>query len=168
MTSIAKRLNRLGWTLRSGCAIGADTAFENGAGELKELYVAKAGVAGGLTPTQECFTLAASLHPAWHTLTPYVKALMARNMQQILGYELKTPAAMVVCWTPDGCESSSDRTRETGGTGQAISCASNNGIPIYNLKNPESVDRLEEYLSNLEYDFHINSLLPIRLKSVTF
>ncbi len=35
MTHIAVRMRNLGWVLRSGCALGADTAFENGAGNLK-------------------------------------------------------------------------------------------------------------------------------------
>ncbi len=155
MTNISYRLNRLGWTLRSGCAIGADTAFENGAGDLKELYVAKEGTTGGILPTPECFAIAASLHPAWNALTPYVKALMARNIPQVLGIDLKTPSEMVVCWTPDGCESGEDRTQKTGGTGQAISCAWNNGVPIYNLANRNSLIRFNDWLETKEYEYSL-------------
>lgn len=38
MTAIARKLEALGYTLRSGGATGADTAFEEGVERLKEIY----------------------------------------------------------------------------------------------------------------------------------
>ena len=41
MTKIANFLNKKGYILRSGGAIGADKAFENGSGNKKEIFYAK-------------------------------------------------------------------------------------------------------------------------------
>ena len=72
------------------------------------------------------------------------QALMARNVHQILGSDLRSPVDFVACWTPDGCESEGERSRTTGGTGQAIALADRWGIPIYNLARPTAMARLTE------------------------
>jgi hypothetical protein len=59
----------------------------------------------------------------------FIKALLARDMQQILGADGETPCDFVVCWTPDGLDS--------GGTGYAIRCATDYGIPVYNVQTKE-------------------------------
>jgi hypothetical protein len=57
---------------------------------------------------------------------------------QVLGEDLMHPSEFVVCWTPDGCERHEDRGLVTGGTGTAISVASQMGIPVFNVYNPDS------------------------------
>ena len=54
----------------------------------------------------------------------------------------------VICWTPDGCESHLTRSIKTGGTGTAIAIASTNGIPVFNLKNADAIDRLHQFLKS--------------------
>lgn len=49
---------------------------------------------------------------------------------------------MVVCWTPDGCESQATRTKATGGTGLAIALADSMGIPVFNLRNAGALERV--------------------------
>ena len=71
---------------------------------------------------------------------------MARNVCQIKGFNINENSNFVICWTKDGCESHLTRTRKTGGTGLAISVASKLGIPIYNLKNEESYNRLKKFV----------------------
>jgi hypothetical protein len=63
-----------------------------------------------------------------------------------LGKDLNTPSVFVVCWTEDGCFHDNERTKETGGTGQAISVASDNDIPIFNLKLKPHRKRVKEWL----------------------
>lgn len=145
----AKRLEELGYTVLSGGANGADSAFTDAVSR-KEVYLPWPNFADwpeqGLTQTKphsDAFRVAACLHPYWSRLKDSAKALHARNSHQILGEDLRSPVDFVLCWTPDGCESERQRSAQTGGTGQAIALADRWGIPVINLKNgPEAVNRL--------------------------
>jgi len=139
MKKIGKALANYGWTLRSGGAKGADTAFEEGcdlAKGLKEIYIPSDGFNGrskyevGVSvpagPMLECaFALAEELHPTWASCSVYAKLLHARNGFQVMGKNLNTGADVVVCWTIDG--------RMAGGTGQALRIARKCKIPTVNL-----------------------------------
>jgi hypothetical protein len=145
MQDFAKLSAEAGHILRSGGADGADTAFEVGcdAGNgKKEIFLPWKGFnknpSPWFVPTLEAYELASTIHPAYERLRPAAKTLIARNMHQILGVDLKTPVSCVVCWTQDGCESHQTYSIKTGGTGTAIALASKNIIPVFNLKNPES------------------------------
>ena len=130
MTQIAQGLANFGYTLRSGGADGADTAFERGAGDAAEIYLPwtyfngrREGVFVHATPEAEA--LARRIHPSWGRLSLGARKLHIRNCYQVLGADLKTPSAFVVCWTPNGSGS--------GGTGQAIRLAREKGIPVYDI-----------------------------------
>jgi hypothetical protein len=131
MTSIATKLDVWGWTVRSGGADGADTAFEGAS--RKEIYLPWSGFNGkrGSTPSAEAYTIAETHHPRWHALERSVRSLHARNAHQILGADCATPAAFVITWTPDG--STGITTVKTGGTGQAIRIARAYDVSIFNL-----------------------------------
>ena len=153
MRKVAHRLSELGYTLLSGGAAGADSAFEEGcrlqgcrqsacASEAEkqgcfgkmEIYLPWPGFRHRVTlPSAEAFRVAEAVHPAWTRLNDTTQALMARNSHQILGGDLRSPVDFVVCWTPDGCESEAARSRTTGGTGQAIALADRWGVPAVNL-----------------------------------
>jgi hypothetical protein len=155
MQKISSRLSELGFTLRSGGAKGADSAFEKGATR-KDIYLPAPGYNGNKSPntepTTEAYRLAELLHPAWGRLDPFIKKLMARNCHQILGFDLRSPVDFVVCFTPDGVEKARDRTSKTGGTGLAIELADHFKIPIFNLKNRDALSRMGLYIkSNPEY-----------------
>ena len=135
MTEVAEQLEQCGWTLRSGGAKGADTAFENGA-KKKQIFLASGDI------PNEAFDLASQYHPTWGGLPPYVKRLHARNCQQILGRNLDCHVRFVVCWTPDGAETTT--TKETGGTGQAIRVANAYNIPVFNLANEGRLEQIKE------------------------
>jgi hypothetical protein len=126
MTRIAEKMNKRGYRLRSGGAMGADTAFEIGAGEMKDIYFAHHA-------NEEAKAIAEKFHPAWEKCSEYAKKLHGRNAFQILGQGLNTPSEYCICWTPDGCIKHADRTRTTGGTGTAISIADAYGVPVINL-----------------------------------
>lgn len=157
MRGYASRLPRGGYVLRSGAADGADSAFQAGCesvGAPAEIWLPWRGFNGmrdtGLYPTDAHMQMAATVHPAWDRLTRGPRALHARNVGQILGADLATPVAFVVCWTPDGCESEETRSSTTGGTGTAIALASRHGIPVINLKNPDARPRLRDLLLRLQ------------------
>lgn len=136
MTFIASVLRKAGYILNSGAAPGADTAFELGAGDDKQIFVPWNGFQNKklIYPIhKKCYELAAPLHPAWDKLSSAAKSLMARNTMQVLGKDLNEPVDFVLCWTPDAVFKHKDRTRATGGTGLAISLADTNDIPVFNL-----------------------------------
>jgi hypothetical protein len=131
---LAVRLARGGLVLRSGGAPGADTAFETGsdrAGGSKEIYLPWKGFNGNRSERyvipKEAFALAEEFHPLRRGLNakPAVHKLMARNCQQMLGQNLDSPVAFVVCWTSEG--------RLLGGTAQALRIARKRGIQVANL-----------------------------------
>ena len=139
MRKVAHRLSELGYTLLSGGAAGADSAFEDGCFGRKEIYLPWPGFRNlkgrhyVTLPSAEAFRVAEAVHPAWKRLDDKGKSLMARNSHQVLGADLRSPVDFVVCWTPDVCESEAARSRTTGGTGQAIALADRWGIPVVNL-----------------------------------
>ncbi|WP_215870594.1 DUF4326 domain-containing protein [Acidithiobacillus caldus] len=160
MKRIAQRLSGKepwGYTLLSGGASGADSAFESGA-TTKEIYLPWPGFNGRKPidrpgtvqslPLSDAWRVAALLHPGWKSLRDPARALMARNSHQILGADLRSPVDFAVCWTPDGCESEAQRTRATGGTGQAIALADRWGVPVFNLQRGthDVLDRIKRFI----------------------
>lgn len=145
-----------GATLRSGAADGADSAFELGAnkwGGATEIFLPwekyNDHPSSLFPPSRKAHKLASTIHPAWNKLSRPVRLLVARNMHQILGYDLNTPVQFVVCYTPDGCQSHMTYGSSTGGTGSAISLASQNNIPIFNFAIPNRLEDSKEYLLSI-------------------
>ncbi len=134
MTVIAEWLARTGWTLSTGGADGADSAFAAGAPvQQRTIWLPWRGYNGHRGPDcrvlsaaamAACMEIAAPLHPAWDRCSPAVRKLHARNAA-VLGLTTDRPIDAVVCW--------SERGAVTGGTGMAIRIAEANGIPVLNL-----------------------------------
>ena len=144
MTDIADHLSKCGWTLRSGGAKGADTAFENGASK-KQIFLPTGEI------PDEAYEIAAKHHPTWGGLPPFVRKLHARNVQQILGENLDCETKFVVCWTSDGSERTT--TKETGGTGQAIRIANAYNIPVFNLFNEGRLEQVQDICDCMEMQY---------------
>lgn len=140
MRRLARALDARGFTLRSGGATGADSAFEAGA-DGAEVFLPWRGFNGRAAPigfdcpTPEAHALSARFHPNWASLSYSARRLHARNAHQVLGLDLSTPALFVLCWTPDGAVAATSST--TGGTGQAIRIAAAHEVPVFNLARPE-------------------------------
>lgn len=153
MVDIAKHLNAMGYRLRSGGADGADTAFEIGAGVNKDIFLPWRGFNNNLSTlyeiSSEALDLASTIHPIFDHLKPAVQRLHARNTYQVLGGNLNSPSAFLVCYTPCGSEHENTISNKTGGTGTAIKLASRKNIPIFNLHNTDAVQRLCGHLNTL-------------------
>ncbi|MDR5839341.1 hypothetical protein [Caballeronia sp. LZ034LL] len=155
MRQIGKQLAQDGWILRSGFADGADNAFaagaEHAAGHM-EIFIPWPGFNNApgdhedvIVPsfTDEMERIAREHHPAWGICPPGVRRLHMRNVCQILGGDLKTPADLVICWTPNGAGQ--------GGTGQAIRIALTHKIPVFDLAlGQKTFDELCEYTEQVE------------------
>ncbi len=131
MTAIARKLEALGYTLRSGGAMGADTAFEEGVERLKEIYY-------DYDATSEAIEYASHFHPAWHNCRSAGRKLHGRNSMILLGRKLDVPVKFVICWTKDG--------KDTGGTALGIRIAEHLRIPIFNLYRYDDKKRLIDFI----------------------
>lgn len=148
MKEQAAKLESLGYVLRSGGADGADLAFESGCTR-KEIFLPWEGFNGNPSPLSYipdwCYQIASLYHPGWRHLKQGAQSLMARNVQQVLGQnEYSENSRFVLCWTPDGVETTT--TNLTGGTGQAIRIAVSYGIPVINMKNADWLHKLREII----------------------
>lgn len=148
MTRAAFALTKRGYALRSGHAIGADSAFERGAGRDAQIFLPAAGWRGSASSLHpEAFgaelwgrarDIAAAHHPAFVGLSAFVQALHTRNVFQVLGPSLDSPSEFVLCWTADG--------EASGGTGQALRIAATYGVPIFNLQRSRERAHVERHL----------------------
>ena len=143
MTQLAVQLEKKGYTLRSGGAGGADSAFEQGASTAKEIFLPWRGFNGNTSKLyridRKALDLAESLHPAWHRCSPGARKLHARNTYQVLGTDLETPSEMLICWTSNG--------KRVGGTATAIKLAESHGVEVINLGNNEGLAKAKAYLN---------------------
>jgi hypothetical protein len=141
MTNCAYSLALRGWTLRSGGANGADTAFEKGA-KNKEIYLPWRHFNGNTSPyyspTNQAFVMARDFHPAWDKCSNAARQFHARNCHQVLGLDLQSPTDLVLCWTPKG--------EMVGGTAQALRIAEHHNIPIINLAWANWLTKLKQFI----------------------
>ncbi len=152
---IALNLIQEGYTLRSGGAPGADQEFEwaaaksglpkNQIEEQVEIYLPwesfekenRSWITPFRTePQMAAYDIASHYHPRWNYLKRGAKLLHARNVHQILGYDVHKPVLpeFVVCWTEGG--------QMKGGTAQALRIAKDKGVKIYNLGDESQYDEL--------------------------
>ncbi len=162
MEQLAFRLGQNNYILRSGGSPGADTAFEVGAKKAEtdfKIYLPWSKFQDrigknyidvrNLETFDKAKKIAKENHPQFEELSEGSKKLIIRDTYQVLGKDLNNLSEFVVCWTPDGCITHRDRSRKTGGTGQAISIASKRSVPIFNLKLKEHKMQINEWLGKL-------------------
>lgn len=145
MGKIAKSFSSKGFLLRSGGAIGADSAFEDNWNGPKEIFLPWKGYNGrnGIVPiiTSAHEELAMHCHPAWDRCSQGARKMHCRNTCQVLGEKLDSPTGLLVCWTREG--------KFIGGTAVAMRVAEMNGIPIFNLAIPKHVEDLRALYDSL-------------------
>lgn len=135
MTKIAEKLEILGYTLRSGGARGADTAFANGVKDPSKKIIFRPEHA-----TPESIEFVSKYHPAWYKCKPNDRKLHGRNALIILGEELYLPSDFIIAWTPGG--------EFIGGTSTGLRIGVKLDIPIFNLYFTASRERLEKFLNS--------------------
>ncbi len=145
MERIGRIFGARGWTLRSGGAAGADSAFERGAaGGAVEIFLPwpdprrKGGgivLAGAIL--ERALLLASVVHPNWKGCNGTSRLLHARDVAQVWGADLVTPADIVICWAPPTSDGG-----VFGGTRTAVAVARAARIPVFNLAVPGALERL--------------------------
>ncbi len=126
---IVELLSGKGFTLRSGGASGIDSIFERYVDGSKEIYLPYKGFNGNGSEfyeiSEDSKRIAVQFHPMGKGLLNSSSInFHARNVYQVLGYELDKRCEFLIVWCKD---------EETGGTSQAIRIAKGYGIPYYNL-----------------------------------
>ena len=159
---VSWRLDRLGYTLRSGGAVGADTGFELRSTNKVLLYADHAcRISDGISRRIEYAPADIEFmegfvrkhHPVPMALKGTPRKWMRRNTLQVMAHNLSglelPQVDFVLCWTPDG--SLDGASRSAGGTGQALRIARHHGIPVFNLEpNPRHcLSRLKDHLVSI-------------------
>lgn len=138
LAGVASVLDRKGYTLRSGAAEGADSAFEAGS-RRKEIYLPWKGYNGSgsllFPPSEEALRISAALHPSKRLKAAH-RLLLGRNAHQVLGKDLDSPAEFLVCWTADST---------MGGTAHTIRIAEYHHVPVYNLACPGDLALFQDH-----------------------
>jgi hypothetical protein len=136
MELIGTLLGARGFTLRSGHARGADTAFEVGCSKVNGPKVIRVA-----TLWQKALDHAAQYHPNWAACDEHARALHARNSLIMVGDAFDDPVDFVVCWTPGG--------GEVGGTGQALRIAADPqyNIPVFNMFDDPAAARMWQWIA---------------------
>lgn len=127
---IAQNMAQQGYMLRSGGALGADTAFEIGCRSVNgaiQTYTAK-----DAETRNWLIQHAAKYHPNWGACSRTARLLHARNSAIMCGAGLGSTVDCVICWTPEG--------EVIGGTGQALRIAKAMRIPVFNLGDQTGVN----------------------------
>lgn len=150
MTKCARRLNELGFILRSGGASGADTAFELGVPDnKKEIFLPwrrfNDNPSHLYTPDPLAMEMARKFHPAWDKCSNAARKFHARNCHQVLGRDLNVPADFILCWTPEG--------KPVGGTGQALRLAAHWDIPVINMCHTTWRDQIAQVVSDVRDEY---------------
>lgn len=156
MYKIGSKLAVEGYTLRSGGAAGADSAFQLGCsmhdGD-KEIYLPWNGFSemwedhesGIYVPIKDrtyfmAEEIVSEVHPAWDKLTRGPRGLHTRNVYQVLGQDLNTPSNFLLCYSKPSGNSVS------GGTRTAWEVAKKFGVPCFNLFHKETADRIKKFI----------------------
>jgi hypothetical protein len=190
MIKISMVLERKGFILRSGTAIGADSAFEQGISSPlnAEIYIPYSGFEKKMGKynskidyivpknNKKLFyeannlMMSKDLYKRWKNVkSDWVIALHNRNIFQILGQDLKTKANFCVCYTKCGSTRYEQTNPDiTGGTGTAINAADRYGIPVFNLKRLEDKTRLLEFVEKNDFLIDYKELEKIKPISKIF
>lgn len=166
ITEFARLMCARGWTMRTGGARGADTAFLSGVLLFEpryELYLpwrhfSTQAPATLEAPTERALGIAARYHPAWSRLTQSERNLHGRNVHQVLGYDCETPTRMIVCWTP--VPSLTGHETGTGGTGMALRIAAVEApeAEVINLVIPEHWNRIVTWVDPAGERFQLREI----------
>lgn len=152
LKDIAEFLAQNNCGLRSGGAVGSDTIFQKAFEKYNspmKIYIAWNGFEGLyangksiiLADHIRCKEYTEKYHPNPKHLSSGAYKLMNRNAHQILGFSLKTPSNLVVCYTEGGIIK--------GGTSQAIRIAQDYNIPIVNIGSKSSYEEVLNEVKSL-------------------
>jgi predicted Rossmann-fold nucleotide-binding protein len=156
MQVIGKIMADKNFILRSGGAVGSDSAFEAGCmdseNDFREIFIPWNTYNGyerslhNIIPNdgldiRKAIAITKSVHPFWDVIDTPAKILHTRNVFQVLGKDLCSPSMCVICWSEVN-----DNPYSRGGTSTAIAIAERSDIPVFNLYLNEDRLKLNEII----------------------
>jgi hypothetical protein len=145
ITKVAAELSGYGCTLRTGGEETFEMAAAAGASRQEvylpykrfnkndsELYV----------QDERSYEIAKDINRTWHRCSEFAKKCHARYVHAVLGRDLESPSAIMLCWTGDGATREQEVSSKTGTVRGAIVLAERQGIPVLNLRRRDHVDLL--------------------------
>lgn len=142
--------NKVGITVRTGCADEIELAADEAATEKRERILPWRDFAEKESKlvwnSERANIIAKRYHPTYDNMKKGVQHILGKNARLVLGDKMNSPARFLLIWTEDGSEHARQKTAKTGLAGHIIAIASAAGVPIYNLGNPTAEQRLREYI----------------------
>lgn len=150
LADIAGRLKDAGYTARTTGKGAADEGVMITAGDKCEVHIPWKkfdGIDSKFNKVlPEALEMVKQYHGAFDSQKDSIKTIIGRGAHLVLGQDLRSPVRFVVCWSQDGLENAKDRSAKSGYIGIPVSIASSMKIPVFNLKNPDALRRLNEFL----------------------
>ena len=148
---IAKRLNDMGYTVRTGTLEGLESKAEM-LPVRKELLLPWKG----FNEKESQFTSSTPLIKGiakkymkagnWDELKPAMQGFLQKNARLVTGHYGNSPAKFVICWSQDQAESQNQVTFNTGNIAHALTIAAAWHVPVFNLARPDAEARLFNFL----------------------
>ena len=142
LRNVAKRLEHHGYTLMSGGAQGADSAFASTVSDKRVWTVKDMERLDGKFGYELHREVAEFHHPAWWKLSSYIQQLMVRNVYIVRGTNYWSAPSFVLCYA---------KNESRGGTSHSLRVARAVNIPVYNLAKGDPIKVLEQ----LALDFNL-------------
>lgn len=191
MLLCATSLEKKGYKLRSGAALGADSAFQHGIlnPNNAEIFIPYRGFEITMLKTDQRFKyivpeenkskyfeannlmMKNDLYKDWRfAKKDSTIKLHNRNIFQILGNNLsqREKSKFCICYTPCGSSSYDETNRNSGGTATAINAGSFYNVPVFNLKNKSDAERIISFILENKNDINYSNILQIKPHSDKF
>jgi hypothetical protein len=155
---LARELKELGLVCRTGWDQPLATAARSGAADRSEIYLPWRGFnkeeEGYGFPDKEGKTVAMLVRVYNQRLATVdsdpVKKILATYINMIIGARLDSRSEFVIIWSDDSAEEPAEKTNKTDAVGPIIDIASELGIPVFNLKRHDAMQRIRSYIKKFK------------------
>lgn len=165
--NIATEIGKKEWVLRClADNVGSDVAKTNFDGK-KEMVVPWpdfGGEKGDYKTQNPAKAIACRFQPGLSQMKPVIWTITGAQIHSVLGKDLKSHSKFLITWTPDGVERWQEKTSRTGRMGMGIAVASWSGIPVFNLYNPDAMERLTNLVMSYNQSFEEGDFHPDQFK----
>ncbi|UFP94580.1 hypothetical protein [Gloeobacter morelensis] len=156
---VAQHLAGQGMVVRTGHDKGTDAAFATAAAaESRRIYVPHSGAGGYQDGLVVCdpetiaraTRLAASVHPHWKSYNNFQRRAHTRRVFQLLGEDLDSPSAYVICFVPEDGDGKIQGSART-----ILALAQVQRIECYNLAELQTRTRFRQRLAEIAFQGEI-------------
>lgn len=151
VAEVVSMLKQAGYTIRVTAGKGFDDIAMQTAGQGAEIYLPCKFNDVQYTPHStfngdECKEFTRRHCPNFPAIPEKQQMWYYRNTRMVLGKNCTQPAQVSIIWSDDGVESPSTYGPKSGHAGHVAVLSRAQGIPVFNLNNPNAVQRLKQFL----------------------